>query len=148
MAFAFLPTEPLRDGEIWLDMPVLTETDGVPMYRFPVRVDGVNGPVGNVMLRPQTTWHLVHVRGHIAYGIEPGYRGRGYAGRAVRLLLPLAVRHGLDELWITARPDNVASRRVCEKLGAILVGTEPIPPDDIAYAQGQREKCRYCLPLL
>ena len=147
MAFAFLPTELLRDSELWLGEPVLTEAEGVPVYRFPVRLDGVAAPVGRVSLRPLPTWHATHLRGDIGYAIEPAFRGRGFAARAVRLVLPLAVRHGIDVAWITCEPGNPACRRVCEKLGATLVGIEPIPSGDIAYVQGQREKCRYALPL-
>ena len=38
----------------------------------------------------------------------------------MRLLLPLARRHGLQTVWITCNPDNWASRRTCELAGAEL----------------------------
>jgi tagatose 1,6-diphosphate aldolase len=42
--------------------------------------------------------------------------------------VPLAVRHGLSELWITCNPDNIASRRTCEAAGAELVEVVDLPP--------------------
>ena len=42
--------------------------------------------------------NLVLYRGHIGYGVDPEYRGHGYAARACALLLPLARLHGLNPL--------------------------------------------------
>jgi tagatose 1,6-diphosphate aldolase len=143
--FSFIDPGPARDGELSV---VLTDAviDGdVPTYRFAIRVDGIAGAVGRVTLRPQTTPHIESVRGHIGYAVDPDHRGHGYAARAVRLVLPLACRHGINPVWITCEPSNLASRRTCEILGAVLTDIVPIPPDDPAYAQGQRQKCRYSL---
>jgi tagatose 1,6-diphosphate aldolase len=79
--------------------------------------------------------------------VYPPARGRHYAERAARLLLPLARRHGMSELWITCNPDNAASRRTCERLGGELVEIVPIPPDHAFYSRGERAKCRYLIRL-
>jgi len=72
-------------------------------------------------------------------------RGHRYAARAVRLLLPLARRLGLDPLWITCDPENAASRRTLELAGAELVETVDVPPDCVIFQSGHPRKCRYRL---
>ena len=79
--------------------------------------------------------------------VYPPARGNAYAERSCRLLLPLARRHGLRSLWITCNPDNAASRRTCERLGAVYVDTLPIPPEEPLFARGETHKCRYLLDL-
>jgi tagatose 1,6-diphosphate aldolase len=57
--------------------------------------------------------------------------------------LSLAGRHGIDPLWVTCNPDNFASRRSCERLGAQLVEIVPVPLKHPLYQRGEMEKCRY-----
>ena len=66
---------------------------------------------------------------------------------ACQLLFGLARRHGLSELWITCNPDNIASRKTCERLGAEYVETVSLPRDHVLYQRGEREKCRYRIDL-
>jgi tagatose 1,6-diphosphate aldolase len=61
--------------------------------------------------------------------------------------MPLARRHGINPLWITCNPDNHASRRTCERLGATLVEIVPVPVGHTLYQRGEREKCRYRVDL-
>ena len=103
--------------------------------------------LGGVTMRVGHTPPLELYYGHVGYHVFPAARGRHYAERAVRLLLPLARRHGLNPLWITCNPDNWASRRTCESLGMRLVEIISVPPEEPLYARGQREKCRYRLDL-
>jgi tagatose 1,6-diphosphate aldolase len=63
------------------------------------------------------------------------------------LLLPLARRHGLEILWITCDPDNIASRRTCELAGLELVEIVDVPEHMDMYQRGERRKCRYRLYL-
>lgn len=102
---------------------------------------------GTVSLRVGSSDDLELYYGHIGYHVYPPARGRHYAERSVRLLLPLARRHGMRELWITCNPDNPASRRTCERLGAVLVETVRIPGDHLLFLRGERHKCRYRLAL-
>ena len=53
----------------------------------------------------------------------------------------------MSRLWITCNPDNLASRRTCERLGAKLVETVPIPKTHTFYQRGERAKCRFLLEL-
>jgi predicted acetyltransferase len=66
----------------------------------------------------------------------------------VRLLLPLARRHGMTWLTITCNPANIASRRSCELAGAQLIEIVDLPPTTELYARGERQVCRYRIELV
>jgi predicted acetyltransferase len=101
------------------------------------------GIVGSIGLRLGYGKNLEMYLGHIGYHVFPPARGRHFAERSCRLLFPLAKAHGFKTLWITCNPDNMASRRTIERLGAVLVETVPVPKENALYLQGDREKCRY-----
>lgn len=62
-----------------------------------------------------------HVLGHVGYAVVPWKRRRGYATRALALLLPEAAAVGLRWVEVTTDTDNVASRCVVEANGGVLV---------------------------
>jgi tagatose 1,6-diphosphate aldolase len=138
--------------------PANPERGTVPAYHFWMRVpardgdgdgdrDGDGGArwtiAGGLNLRVGHTTNLEQHLGHIGYTVYPPARGHRYAARAVRLLLPLARREGINPLWITCNPDNVASRRTCELAGGRFVEIVRLPGDHPLYERGEREKCRY-----
>ena len=98
---------------------------------------------GSIGLRIGHSPDIERNLGHIGYNVQPFARGNHYAERACRLLRNLALRHGLDPLWITCNPDNLASRRTCERLGATMVEIVQLPQDHPLRQRGDREKCRY-----
>jgi predicted acetyltransferase len=59
--------------------------------------------------------------GHIGYSVVPWKTGRGYAKQALALLLPYARAVGLDYVELTTDPDNLASQRVIEASGGMLI---------------------------
>ncbi|WP_457334434.1 GNAT family N-acetyltransferase [Rhizobacter sp. P5_C2] len=61
-----------------------------------------------------------HCLGHIGYAVVPWKRGRGYATRALGLLLPQARAEGLRFVEITTDPENIASQRVIAANGGRL----------------------------
>jgi predicted acetyltransferase len=103
--------------------------------------------VGSISLRIGHSVNLDRYLGHIGYHVMPSARGHHYSERAARLLLPVARAHGHQHLWITCNPENVASRRTCEALGAVYVDTVALPREHPLYKQGDREKCRYRVEL-
>lgn len=107
----------------------------VPAYSFEVRKDGVR--VGEINLRIGYPEGLYY-GGNIGYAIDEPYRGNGYAVRACRLLIPVAKAHGMQILYISNDRDNHASRRVCEKLGAMLLRVAKLPEDTELYQEGHR----------
>lgn len=128
-----------------------THHDIVPGYTFWMRLaPDFPAPVriaGSIGLRLGRTPSIEMYFGHLGYHVLPPARGHHFAQRACRLLFPLARAHGYFTLWITCNPDNLASRRTCEHLGATLVDTVAVPHDNPLYQQGDRQKCRYRIDL-
>jgi len=142
---------PMRDRDLWLELrarePENPVRGWVPAYRFALRLDGVEHAVGRLGFRVGTTDTIERYAGHLGYEVSPAFRGNRLAERSCRLVLPLARRHGFHELWITCNPDNLASRRTCERLGAELIDTVDVPHDSDVFAPGSERKCRYLLAL-
>jgi len=141
----------LRDRDLWLELrarePENPTRGWVPAYRFAMRLDGVEHAVGRLGFRVGSSHTVEQYAGHLGYEVSPAYRGSRLAERSCRLVLPLARRHGFQELWITCNPDNWASRRTCERLGARLIEIVNVPRDSDLYGPGSERKCRYLLAL-
>lgn len=121
--------------------------DHAAHYRFEMRNLITGDYAGRITFRVSNSDFIRLYAGHIGYSVKPEHRGNRYAARSVRLLLPLARRHGFTELWITCNPDNLASRRTCELVGAEYVETVDLPSWTGMYQDGERHKCRYRLVL-
>lgn len=135
------PGDPARQRypgyHFWMRLRRVPWVSHAPPVRF----------AGGVSLRVGSNDNLRMYLGHVGYHVFPPARGRHYAERSVRLLLPLARRHGMTELWITTNPENAASRRTCERLGARLIEVVDLPMDNVLFQRGERRKCRYLLRL-
>jgi predicted acetyltransferase len=149
--FAFYDPGSLVDGDLGLVLeeqyPGNPVRGWVPAYRFKMLRTASGAEMGRIELRVGDTLALQRYSGHIGYHVRPRFRGHRYAARACRLLLPLARRHGMIQLWITCNPDNLASRRTCELAGAEFVEIVDLPKDSDMYRRGERQKCRYRLDL-
>lgn len=55
----------------------------------------------------------------------------------------VAIAHGMDKIIITCNPDNIASRRTCEKAGLVLNEIVKLPEHNDMYQEGERHKCIY-----
>lgn len=147
--FHFLQIGPLSDRELML-RPVRTvdrdiEKQTVATYHFEMRIGDV--VVGAIRFRAENAFDVETFAGNLGYNVDPAFRGRRLAERACRLLFPLAEAHGFRSLWITCDPENYASRKTCERLGAKLIGVFALPEDSDMYEDGERLKCRYRLDL-
>lgn len=78
--------------------------------------------------------------GNISYRIEERFRGNGYAPEAVKLLFRLFKLNGYSRVIITNSPENHASIRVCEKVGAKLVEVAKVPKNHLLYKRGEKVK--------
>ena len=120
-AAAFLATMEDREAK----GPPITLPDGSAAKRLPSfrrwLWDGeFCGSIG-LRWQPGTTALPPHCLGHIGYAVVPWKQGRGYAKSALRLILPEARAIGLPYVEITTDPDNIASQRVIEANGGVLV---------------------------
>jgi predicted acetyltransferase len=71
--------------------------------------------------QPGTTELPPYCLGHIGYSVVPWKRQRGYATRALQLLLPQARDEGLAYVELTTDADNIASQRVIEANGGEVI---------------------------
>jgi predicted acetyltransferase len=138
---------PLTDGELTLvltkDVPADPAREWVRALTYDIHHPGSSDPMGIINIRLGYTIALVRYGGNIGYGILPAWQGHHYAGKACRILKPIAIAHGMDVLWITCNPDNWPSRKTCEFIGATLVEIVDLPPENNQYQEGERQKCRY-----
>lgn len=117
--------------------------DGVPAYLFSIHEVVSGRMVGEIDLRLGDTRYLRNYGGQMGYHIDRQYRGQRYAARACLLLQQVAWAHDMDELWITCNPDNDASRRTCDLIGARFIEQVKVPFASELYWRGDRLKCRY-----
>jgi predicted acetyltransferase len=141
----------LVDGDLCLHLDRIDPADPVrwnsPAYQF-LLIHTRDGEVmGHISLRVSNNNDIVQYAGHVGYGVLPQFRGHRYAARACRLLLPLAKSVGLNPLWITCNPENRASRRTCELVGAELVDIVTAPDGSPMAIRGEPTKCRYKVDL-
>jgi predicted acetyltransferase len=83
-----------------------------------------------------------HVLGHIGYAVVPWKRGRGYAKRALALLLAEVRATGLPFVELVTDPENLASQAVILANGGRLVERFREPP-----AYGGSEALRFRIAL-
>jgi predicted acetyltransferase len=144
--FEFGDFDILTDGVITLaidrKIPANPITGHAPSYQFNVMLHGSTGKIGSIRLRVGDDPAL-RIAGHIGFEIDELHRGHRYATRACFLLREVIRAHHLDPVIITCDPENLASRRTCELIGATFRGVELVPTDHEMYAKGARRVCRY-----
>lgn len=137
--------ETLSSGEVTLRfvriMPGDPSRGFVPGYHFRI-VTPDGSDAGHINFRVGDTEHVRLAAGHIGFEVHELFRGHGYALAACRALAPF-VRSVSGSVTVTCDPDNAASRRTIERLGATFVDEVDVPPGDPHYERGSRRKLRY-----
>lgn len=118
------------------------EPEFLPCYSLAIVLTGTEVEVGRLLLFVDDGPSRVEFAGHVAYEIAPEHRGHRYAARACGLLQPLAREH-LEVAWIMISPDNLASVRTAEIVGAVYVDTREVPADSDIRDLGIRWARRY-----
>lgn len=117
----------------------------MPIYMFNIRrLDGVMVGQCNLLAGHNPKMYYT---GNIGYGIWECYRGQHYGLRAARLLVRLAANLGMEEVYLLIDTDNLPSLRIAQHLGAENLGIVDVPPGNIEYLKGSRQKYRYRLIL-
>lgn len=140
-----MPPENLASGQVRLRFVQIFPGDAprgfVPYYHFRILL-AANLDIGHINFRVGDTEHLRTCAGHIGYEIAEAFRGHGFAYQACQALAPF-VRTFYPEVTITCDPDNHASKRTIERLGASYLDEVSIPPDDPHNERRSRVKSRY-----
>jgi len=136
----------LTDGVITLCLTEQNPGGGgmLPFYYYDIF--DPDGPVGKISIRIGDNAHSYY-NGHIGYEIGEAHRGRHYALRACKLVLPVAKAHGMRCLYLTGTASNVASRKTLKGLGARLLEIAGIPERCFFWRPGIEKYCIYRLDL-
>jgi predicted acetyltransferase len=97
----------------------------------------------NFRWQPGTSELPPYCLGHVGYSVVPWKRQRGYATRALQLLLPQMMEEGLSYVELTTEAGNIASRRVIEANGGEL-----IERFRKSTAHGGAESLRFRIPIM
>ena len=104
--------------------------------------DGEFCGVINFRWKPGSAELPPYCLGHVGYSVVPWKRRRGYATRALKLLLPEAAQEGLPYLEIVTDTTNTGSKKVIEANGGELI--ERFRKSE---EYGGAESLRYRIPL-
>jgi hypothetical protein len=138
------PPEHLEHNSISLRFSKVMPGDAtrgfVPYYHYRIFADDAD--VGHLNLRVGDTEHVRLSAGHVGFEIATPFRGHRHALSACRALAPFARSFPMP-LILTCDPDNHASRRTIELLGATFVDEVAVPSHDPHFVRGSRTKLRF-----
>lgn len=119
-------------------------TDDVPAYVFDIEVPELKRIVGRIEYRFETGVDLLYY-GHVGYVIYLPYRGHRFAEKACRAMAAFLKEEdpSMRSMMITCNPDNLASKRTIENLGAIYIQRVAVDESHELYEQGDVEKDVY-----
>jgi len=129
-----LKVERREAAEAW-NQYVLTYYYGIYLHNRPARI-------GNCDLRVGHNDELYYA-GNIGYQIDPVWRGHHYAFEASRMMLQEAQKNEMDYVLITCSPENTASKKTIEALGADYLKTVDVPKEHWLYRRGETVKRIY-----
>ncbi|MDR3688103.1 MAG: GNAT family N-acetyltransferase [Fimbriimonas sp.] len=92
----------------------------IPSMEFWIIDD--DGYAGRIILGLSFTPSPERVGHHVGYAVRPSKRRKGYATKALQCLLDEARKLKIYKLMPTCGPANIASRKVIERNGGVLLG--------------------------
>lgn len=144
--FEFKEFDYLTDGEIDLKIeekiPSNEEKGYVPEYRYRITLHDSDDSIGDIDIRIGYNENTYY-GGNIGYRIEENYRGNNYASKACKIIRAVAAAHGMNRFIITCSPENIPSRKTCEKAGLKLKEIADLPSYNEMYKEGKRQECLY-----
>jgi predicted acetyltransferase len=79
--------------------------------------------VGRLSLRHSLNERGLNADGHMGLAIHPDYQKRGLGGQIIRASFMFARQLKIPKLLMTVDEDNIASKKLIEKLGAVYENT-------------------------
>ena len=117
--------------------------DNVATVLYDIYLHDSHQKIGTIDIRLTMNDHMYYY-GHVGYHILEKYRGHRYAFYACKILLGIARdEFKMDHLIITCNPDNYASLKTIERLGAELIEHVAVPKEHELYRLGDKEKLIY-----
>lgn len=142
--FEFKNFDLLTDGELDLIIeemaPENKEKGYVPAYKYKIRQHNSSQNIGEIDIRIGNNKNTYY-GGNVGYSIDEAFRGNSYASKACKLIKQVAIGHDMEKIIITCNPDNLPSRRTCEKIGIALKEIVNLPEDNEMYLEGETQKC-------
>lgn len=92
-----------------------------------------NKIVGAIGIRWKQVPVLMVFGGLIGYSVRPGQRGKGYASEMLKLALDKFKNTNIENILITCKDFNIASKKVIEKNGGIFENTYSNDDDGYTY---------------
>jgi predicted acetyltransferase len=140
-----IPPDDLSYGQVRLKFVRIVPGDpsrGTVMnYHFRI-ITADDQDAGHLNFKAGDTEHVRLYAGHIGFEISEPFRGQGLALQACRAIAPF-VRTFYTEVILTCNPNNIASIRTIEKLGARFIEEVSVAESDPQYQSGSRRKKRY-----
>lgn len=92
-----------------------------------------NKIVGAIGIRWKQVPVLMTFGGLIGYSVRPSQRGKGYASEMLKLALDKFKNTNIENILITCKDFNIASKKVIEKNGGIFENTYSNDDDGYTY---------------
>ena len=112
----------------WIRWVKKQNDKGRLIVNFNIWLMQTNQCIGRVYIhsKPELNYEV-----EIGYGISDEYRNKGYATEAAEAIVRYAFEEaGQDVLVAIVKPENIASRRVIEKLGFVNCGVRNVPDEN------------------
>ena len=152
--FNYSPTTIFGNNQIYLKTMYLHKKPGAmgsnPMYIFSINETETHTRVGELTLRIgnascEKKNRELYFWGNIGYGIDPPFRGKGYAVEAIELSKFYAHYHAMDKIHVVCNVNNAPSIRIVEKAGGVFVNQVECPPEFCDEHDKVPTNNRYCI---